>query len=577
MATQDGTLYYGDNLPILRNIATASVDLVYLDPPFNSDAVYNVTMSGAGDAAAQIHAFDDTWRWSPETAAAYDHLVRDGGLPPLAAEALAAVRALTGESPLAAYATTMAPRLVELHRVLKPTGNLFLHCDPTASHYLKVMLDAVFGPKQFRNEIIWRRTGNHSPSRSFGPIHDTILFYARGPKAYFAKTVRPYTKEHVEDRYTKQADGRFKFTSGGNVLTGPGSGDGESSMPWRGFDPAAKRRHWAMPGFVSEQMPEDFEGLSPLQKMEAAYQAGLIEILPGRAWPEPVRYLTEASGERLPDIWAFQPGTGGVLYGTDDPIDLDVAYLGPTSPERLGYPTQKPVGLLKRIIDAACPPDGVVLDPFCGCGTTIDAAIQRKRRWIGIDITYLAIDLIRNRLRDRFGESVDATYRVLGVPADLAAAHDLFARNPLDFERWAVSLVKGTPSTRQTGDRGIDGTIAYYRGRRERNGQIIVSVKGGKQLNPSMVRDLGGTVASGQTASGGVLVTLWEPTRGMRSAVETAGFFRDTAGNSFPVLQTITVEDLLAGKRLDLPTIVPPYSEALPARADFIEDTLFDV
>jgi len=569
-------LHYGDNLAVLKDFPAASVDLIYLDPPFNSDAVYNVNFASAGaDASAQIQAFDDTWVWTTDTSSSYDHFVAEGGLPELPAEALRAVRMLTRESPLTAYMVAMAPRLVELHRVLKPTGSLYLHCDPTASHYLKLMLDAIFGPKQFRNEIIWRRTGGHSPRKSFGPIHDTILFYTKTKDAYFKPVVIPYTREHVDGRYTAAEDGRLKFTSGGNVLTGAGSGAGDSSKPWRGFDPSLKSRHWAMPGFVAEQMPEGFDALGPLEKLEASYQAGLVEIIDGRAWPEPVRYLTAESGAAAGDIWAFQPGTAGVLYGTTAAIDQDVAYLGPTSPERLGYPTQKPVGLMTRILEASCPPGGTVLDPFCGCGTTIDAAVRLGRRWIGVDITYIAIDLIRNRLRQAHGPAIDETYRVLGVPADLASAHDLFQRNPFDFERWAVSLVRGTPNDKQVGDHGKDGILRFYRGKKERPGQIVVSVKGGKQLNPSTVRDLEGVVAHDAGTSGGILITLWDPTKGMRRAAETAGTYDDPAGNPLPQVQIITVGDLLAGRRPKTPMIIPPYTEASKVREDLVIDALF--
>lgn len=573
---QMNQLYYGDNLEVLRaSIPAESVDLVYLDPPFNSNAVYNVTFSNAGDASAQIHAFDDTWTWTAETSRLYDQYVEHGGLPSLVAEALRAVRMLTQESPLTAYMVAMAPRLVELHRTLKSTGSLFLHCDPTASHYLKIMLDAIFGPKQFRNEIIWRRTGGHKPGKSFGPLHDVILFYAKSKDSYFKPVLRPYTRQHVESRYTLAPDGRYKFTSGGNILTGAGSGKGESSRPWRGFDPTAKNRHWAIPGFVTEQMPEDFKALGVLDKLEAAYQAGLIEIIPGRAWPEPVRYLTDESGSAVGDIWAYQPGTAGVLANSTEAIDEDVAYLGPTSPERLGYPTQKPVGLMERIIRAACPPGGVVLDPFCGCGTTIDAAERLGVRWIGIDITFIAIDLIRNRLRQAHGPSIDETYSVLGVPADLAAAHSLWEHNPFDFERWAVSLVRGTPNEKQRGDKGSDGTIHYYRGRKERPGKIVISVKGGKQLNPSMVRDLGGTVSRLKDATGGVLVTLWKPSQGMLREASSYGVYDDPAGNPLPAMQIVTIEELLNGKLPITPMIIPPYVEASKAGPDIVVESLF--
>lgn len=573
--SRESALYYGDNLEVVKaNISSESIDLVYLDPPFNSNRVYNVGFAKAGDASAQIQAFDDTWTWTSETSSTYDFLVHDGGLPSLAAEALGAVRALTRESPLTAYMVNMAPRLVELHRVLKPTGSLYLHCDPNASHYLKVMLDAIFGPTCFRNEIIWRRTGAHAPGASFGPLHDVILFYTKSANGYYFKPQRrPYTRKHVETRYKQQPDGQWKFVSGGNVLTGAGASEGESGQTWRGFNPSAKNRHWAIPGFVTEQMPPAFAELGVLDKLEGAFQAGLIEILPGRAWPEPVRYLHAGDGSPVGDIWAYQPGTEGVLFGTPEGIDQDVAYLGPTSPERLGYPTQKPLGLLDRIIDASCPQDGVVLDPFCGCGTTLDSAVRSHRRWIGIDITYIAVDLIRNRLRETHGNSIDDTYEVLGVPHDLAAAHALFDRDPFEFERWAVSLVRGTPNQKQVGDKGRDGIVRYYRGKREKPGQIVVSVKGGKQLNPAMVRDLGGTVAQDPKLDGGILVTMYQPTTGMVQAANTAGSFTDPAGNPYPLIQMFTVQDLLFGAKPRVPMIIPPYTEARPV-SDVVQETL---
>ena len=556
-------LFYGDNLDILRSgeIAPNSVDLVYLDPPFNSNRVYNVLFGEAGRGAeAQVQAFDDTWKWSTETDQMFEELVA-GGLAPAVAEALEAMRGLLKESNLMAYLIHMTPRLAELHRVLKQSGSMYIHCDPTASHYLKVVLDSIFGATQFRNEIIWRRTGAHTPRTSFGPVHDVIFFYVKSSDYFFNVIRRPYTRKHVVSRYREQDDGRWKFTSGGNILTGPGAGRGDSSRAWRGFDPAAKNRHWAIPGFVAAKMPPEFLDLPVLDRLEVALEAGLIEIIPGRAWPEPVRFLEPGDGSPVGDIWCYQPGTEGVLAGTDECIDQDVAYLGPTAPERLGYPTQKPVGLLERIIKSSCPPDGVVLDPFCGCGTTLDAAINLDRSWVGIDITYLSIDLIRNRLRSTHGEGIDETYEVLGVPADLASAHALFRRSPFDFERWAVSLVRGTPNSRQVGDRGSDGIIRFATGSRSR-AKAIVSVKGGRQLMPAMVRDLEGVVAHTRDAEMGVLITLHTSTRGMRDAAATGGYYQDWVGNRYPKIQIFSVEDLLSGRLPSMPPVVPPYIKA---------------
>lgn len=558
------TLHYGDNLDVLRSgeIPPNSVDLVYLDPPFNSNRVYNVIFNKKGDAQAQVQAFDDTWTWTTDTDEHYESLISGGGLPPRTADLLAAMRELLGTSNLMAYLVVMTPRLVELHRVLKPTGSLYLHCDPTASHYLKIMLDGIFDQKNFRNEIIWRRTGAHSPPSSFGPIHDVILFYTKSSDYYFKVIRRPHTKKHVESRYTRQPDGRLKFTSGGNVLTGAGIRNGDSGKPWKGFDPTSKDRHWAVPGFLADQMPAGWTDLPLLERLDAAYEAGLIEIDPERAWPEPVRYLRPGDGNPLGDIWCYEPGTEGVLHGTADCIDQDVQYLGPTSPERLGYPTQKPAGLMERILRSSCPPGGVVLDPFCGCGTTVDAAINLGLNWIGIDITYLSIDLIRNRLRQTHGDSIDDTYAVRGVPKDLQGAHDLFARSPFDFERWAVSLVRGTPNAKQVGDRGKDGIIKFVTGKKT-TAKAIVSVKGGKQLTPGMVRELEGTVSKTKGAEMGVLVTLHRATKGMQQEAATGGVYSDWVGNAYSKIQILSIEQILTeNKKPHMPPIVPPYTEA---------------
>lgn len=558
-------LYFGDNLHVLRKyVADESVDLVYLDPPFNSNRNYSVIFNKHGEleAAAQIEAFEDTWHWTPDTESEFTEFVTTA--PGSVADVLTAFRTMLGENDAMAYLVNMAPRLVELHRVLKPTGSLYLHCDPTMSHYLKVLLDGIFDARAFKNEIIWRRTGAHTPGRKFGPIHDVILFYtkAQGTAGYYFNPQKtPYTVEHVKSRYKLQSDGQWKFTSGGNVLTGSGIREGESGMPWRGVDPTAKNRHWAIPGFVDEQLSEDEQKLGVLDKLEAAYQKGLIEIIPGRAWPEPVRFLDDEGGSPMGDIWAYQPGTAGVLAGTGNSIDADVAYLGPTSPERLGYPTQKPMGLLERILKTSCPENGVVLDPFCGCGTTIDAAQKLGRRWIGIDITYISVDLIIKRLQHTYGNDVTKTFETTGIPRDYAAAQAMFTKDAFEFERWAVSLVSAQPNQKQVGDKGIDG-VGRFILRRGEVGKMLVSVKGGKTINPGMVRDLAGTVKT-QGAQLGILITLAPATKGVTDAINHGGVWKHPAnGDEFPVLQHVTVKDLMQGKRPKLPTMYKPYIEA---------------
>ncbi len=277
----ENTLFYGDNLDVLRqSVGSGTVDLVYLDPPFNSSRIYNVGFASAGDAAAQIQAFDDTWTWSNETSQTYDFLVNEGGLPRLAAEALAAVRVLLRESPMTAYMVAMTPRLVELHRVLKDTGSLYLHCDPTASHYLKVTLDAIFGATNFRNEIIWRRTGAHGKVRRFGPTHDVILFYTKSNNYKWRGVRQLYMRGHVEEYFLQDEEG-WRTNYYGNVLTGSGLRNGESGKPWRGVDPSKKGRHWAIPGQIVEDCGEDFTGMTQHQKLDRLMEMGYIHQEPG--------------------------------------------------------------------------------------------------------------------------------------------------------------------------------------------------------------------------------------------------------------------------------------------------------
>lgn len=545
-------LYYGDNLDVLRlHIDDESVDLVYLDPPFNSNQNYNVLFQehDGTQAAAQIKAFGDTWRWDEAAARAYEEVVERGGT---VAQAMQAFRTYLDRTDMMAYISMMAPRLIELQRVLKPTGSIYLHCDPTASHYLKVLMDAVFGPQNFRNEIIWRRTGAHGPRRSFGPIHDTILFYTKTDDYFFNIVFRPYMKGHVDSRYSKDAaTGKFKFTSGGNILTGSGKTEGESGQIWKGFDPSKKNRHWAIPGFLAEQMEPEFEDLGVIAKLDALYEAGLIDIKKGSAWPTPVRWLEDDEGHPLQDIWAYQPYTTGTVHDSKLGIDEDVSWLGPTDPERLGYPTQKPEGLLDRIIRSSCPEGGVVLDPFCGCGTAIAAAQTLKRPWIGIDITHLAIALIKNRLLTGF-PGVKIPLTVIGEPVSLPDAMELAAEDKYQFQWWALGLVGARPIEQKKGaDRGIDGRLAFHDNPGGKTKNVILSVKGGK-LKAQDVRDLRGVVER-ENAEIGVLISMEDPTQQMRKEAASAGFYSSPWNSKHPRLQLLTVKELLDGKGIDYP------------------------
>ena len=565
------TLYYGDNLEVLRKyFPPECIDLVYLDPPFNSDADYNILFKErtGEQSAAQIRAFSDFWHWDKEAKHAYDHIVTQA--PSQVSDMIASLYGFLGKNDLFAYLVMMEIRLLELHRALKSTGSIFLHCDPTASHYLKVLMDATFNPMNFRNEIIWRRTGAHGPPRSFGPIHDTILFYSKTDDYFFNVVRKPYMKGHVESRFSKDETGKSKFTTGGNILTGSGIRYGESGKPWHEFDPSAKNRHWAIPQYLADQMPPDFTKLGVLGKLERLFQQGLVEIKKGSAWPNPVRYLKEADGQPLSDIWAAQPYTQGTVYGTDEIIDADVRWLGTTDPERLGYQTQKPLGLLERIIRSACPEDGIVLDPFCGCGTTIIASEKLHRRWVGIDITYLAINLIKGRLKESFPLS---KFKVEGEPKDLDGARALAQqKDRYQFQWWALNLIENAHPSRSStakpregkkgADEGVDGWIRFVDKAEGHYEKIVIQVKSG-HVGVKDIRELR-DVANRQKAVIGIFVTLEEPTSEMtKEAKATDPYVSPLWKHEYPTIQILTVDQLLKGVRPDIPsTTVNVYQEA---------------
>lgn len=522
-------LYYGDNLDVLRrHIPDESVDLVYLDPPFNSNRSYNVLFKHrtGSEAQAQIQAFDDTWTWSQDSEQEY--LVLQSQAPAKVADAITAMRGLVGENDVLAYLVMMTARLIELHRVLKPTGSLYLHCDPTASHYLKVMLDAIFGVEHFRNEIIWQRTGAKGLMTTRLPTnHDVLLSYTKGPGATWNEDAAftPYDENDLDEktaakyRYRDDAGRLYRLDN----LINPNPDRPNLTYEFLGV---TKVWRWTK------------------DRMEKAAADGLIyQAKPGNV-PQLKRYLDEQRGRPLSDVWT------------------DIAPINSRAAERLGYPTQKPLALLERILALSTSPGDVLLDPFCGCGTAVDAAQKLGRRWVGIDITYLAVDLIDKRLRHTYGDTVADTYEVVGIPRDEAGARALFARNPFDFERWAVSLVGGQPNTKQVGDKGIDGVIRFMTDATTGIERVLVSVKGGKTVNPAMVRDLIGTIDA-HKAPLGLLVTLEKPSRGMLDAARHSGTWTHPAnGQAYPRVQMVTVGELLSGKRPNLPAHLAPYIQA---------------
>ena len=509
-------LYYGDNLDVLRQyVDDSSVDLVYLDPPFKSNQDYNVLFAEKSGtrSAAQIRAFEDTWQWDEASASAYAETVERGGS---VSQVLQAFRTFLGDSDMLAYLAMMAPRLVELRRVLKDTGSIYLHCDPAAGHYLKMLMDAVFGPDQFLNDVIWRRTGTHSSAKRWGPVHDDLLFFSRrAGKQTWNRLYVPLSEQHRKQHYSLvDKDGRV-YTHG--ELTAPGVRHGRSGVPWRGFDVTAIGRHW----------------FTTVEKLDELAEAGRIYFPEGGGWPRLIRYQDESKGRALGDVWEDIP-----------PLNMMAA-------ERLGYPTQKPEALLERIMQASSNEGDLVLDPFCGCGTTVAAAQRLKRRWIGIDITHLAIGLIKKRLADTYGETVGTTYEIVGEPVSVEDAVALAASDPYQFQWWALSLVSARPAEEKKGkDRGIDGRIYFHDDNSSDTKSIILSVKAG-HTGPDHVRDLRGTVER-EKAAIGVLITMEEPTKEMRKEAATGSFYLSQWG-SHPKIQLLTVKELLAGKGINRP------------------------
>lgn len=514
-------LYYGDNLKILReHIESESVDLIYLDPPFNSSANYNVLFQekSGEQSAAQITAFEDTWHWTPESEATFYETVLNA--PERLVNVMQAFRSFLGTSDMMAYLTMMAPRLVELHRVLKETGSIYLHCDPTASHYLKLVMDAIFWPTNFRNEIIWKRTSAHSSAKRYGPVHDVILMYSKSEEYIWNPFYQPYDQEYLDGFYTHfDSDGRRWRRSD---LTGAGIRHGETGKPWRGIDVTAKGRHWSVP-------PPELDKLDAAGKIHwPAKEAGV---------PMYKRYADEQPGVPLQDIW------------TDIPPMHNLAK------ERLGYPTQKPEALLERIIKASSNEGDVVLDPFCGCGTAITVAERLHRSWLGIDITHLAIGLIRSRLQSTFVTEL-APYEVVGDPKDAKSAEALAnesADGRYQFQWWALGLIGARPAQdkKKGKDTGIDGYLYFFDDNSGKAKKIIIQVKSGT-LKPDDLRALSHVVEREQ-AQLGALITLRSPTSGMRKEAIAAGFYESEHFGRFPKLQILTIEELLEGQRLQYP------------------------
>lgn len=511
------SLWFGDNLSILREeVATSSVDMVYLDPPFNSQANYNVLYkTPAEDAAsAQVEAFRDTWTWGPEAQWAHDEIMHDGGA---VASIVNALHSALGDCDMMAYLVMMAQRLSELRRVLKPTGNLFLHCDPTASHYLKIILDAIFQPDRFSNEIVWQRsTGKSLMTKRLPTNHDVILSYAAGPSRSWngEAMFEPYDEANlpptVAAKYTHYDESGRRYRLDSLINPNP-------NRPNLKYEFLGVTRVWRW----------------TRDRMEAAYEAGLVvQAAPGRV-PQLKRFLEEQRGRGLGDVWT------------------DIPPLNSQARERLGYPTQKPIKLLDRIIRLASNPGDVVLDPFCGCGTTVEAAQMMGREWIGIDVAYHAIRVIEDRLSRL---PVPPTYSLGGIPRDFAGALRLAENDKYQFQWWANYLVgvQAMKEIKRGPDKGIDGQMFFMNGPRGW-GRVLTSVKGGQHVGVKDVREFK-AVLEREGAEMGLFICLREPTRDMAAEAASARFVQTVHGH-LPRLQIVSIQRWFEGERPALPSL----------------------
>lgn len=524
------TLYYGDNLDILRQyVLDESVDLIYLDPPFNSNRNYNVLFKDESgtESEAQITAFEDTWHWNFAAEQTYTELLTEA--PDNVARMIESLRNFIGTNQMMAYLVMMTVRLLELYRVLKATGSLYLHCDPTASHYLKILLDAIFGARNFRNEIIWERTSSHNDTRlKYPDVSDVILFYTKADKYIFNVQYEEYSEKYIRDfyRHTDENGRRYRLSD----LRSPNPRP-NLIYDYKGYKPHPNG--WA----VSREKMEQLDAAGRLYFPRSS--DGRIQLK---------RYLDEMPGSRVGNIWS------------------DIKPVQAQAAERLGYPTQKPLALLERIINASSSLGDIILDPFCGCGTAIAAAQKLNRKWIGIDITHLSIALQKYRLEAMFPGTI---VNVVGDPKDIGAARQLAQDDRYQFQWWALSLVRAKPlggknesrEGKKGSDKGIDGIAAFVDDTTGKAKRVIVQVKSG-HVKSGDIRDLVGTVQREQAALG-VFITLEEPTRDMITEAVSAGFYHSLGWNrDYPRIQILTIEELLHGARIQMPFQLEVFKQA---------------
>ena len=531
-------VYYGDNLEVLRKyIKDETIDLCYIDPPFNSKRNYNQIYNNLGkEDKAQAQAFVDTWTWDTMAEEGFAEITSNynGVFTKQSIELIIGLSKVLGKGSLLAYLISMTLRIAEIYRVLKDTGSFYFHCDPTASHYLKIIIDAIFCAKggDFRNEIIWERTNAHNiKSNYFGRTHDIIFFYSKSNNYTWNQLYSDYSEAQLS-RYKKDENGRL-YKAENLTMT-----SNTRNFNWRGTLPPANRG-W---GASIDKLEQWYKEGKILLKKDGSPRMDGLKI-----------YLDELKGKLLNDNW------------------YDIDRVGNTSNERLGYPTQKPEALLERIIKASTNEGDLILDAYCGCGTTIAVAERLKRNWIGIDITYQSVSVMLKRLEDHYGKSCIDNISLHGVPKDFESAEMLANKKDdrvrKEFEKWAVltySNNRAMINEKKGGDKGIDG-IAYMVDSNEQGENeikpIIFSVKSNQTLSPSVIRDLNGTIER-ENAAMGYLITLYPMNNLVKESKDYGVYKNKLTGMDYKRIEVININEILEGKRLNVPTSLEVLKKA---------------
>ena len=536
---ENRTLVRGDNLEEMRKFPDDCIDLIATDPPFNSKRDYFVPYRDehGQEPDTLIRAFTDTWTWGEAAEEAYGELIVEVGGQ--IGDTIQGLRQFLNETPMMAYLVMMAIRIVEMHRILKPTGSLYLHCDSASSHYLKIVLDAIFGASNFRNEIVWQRTSAHNDGKRFGRVHDIILSYSKNPQPLWNPVYTEHDPEYVKKSYRHEDErGRYRI---GDLTAAGVTQRGESGQTWRDINPSTVGNHWRAPRREawpeSVEPPENYESLSVHEKLDVLDVNGLIYWPPTGRVPGFKRYLSTSKGRRVHDVIT------------------DINPLSGQSKERTGYPTQKPIELYKRVVAASSNEGDLILDPFCGCGTTLMAAEALNRHWIGIDLTYLATGAVRLQI-ERLFPQLRNSVTIAGTPENAEQALELARTNPHGFEEWCVAhVLHFRTNARRGGDGGIDGTFRFPLGRiqgRRAYGKAVAQVKGGN-YTLGHIRDFR-TAMQNEEADLGVFVVTSPPSRGMETEASRTGTYNHPSYEfSCPKLQIYQIQDYFRNISPNLP------------------------